>query len=474
MENIDNILLKIINSKCNKKDYVNNIKYLYNANVLTNDETNLIEKALNYMQIYNNVDLIKLFKELNYDYTDLENIEEFNYSQMLESINNLITTRREVENQNLINESLSLSAQGIYTNKTLDTFFNRYINEIKIEEDNTYKELYSINIKKDEYVSTLNGYIDEITGGLANGSITSIVGARDICKSIWSLNIAYKCLADNKNVLYISLETKKEDIYKRLLSRHSCETKFDNKLTIMELSNEEYLDEYHKVYDDFEKNLLKNIVVFDKDDFNTMSIYNMQMLIAHSNNQFLKRNNNTIDLIVIDGFLNMIIEERNKTITNRNHVINYYYKYLKTQANNLLGFNNQIPIIITMDIRRDAQYLIEHSMGTHDEFNLGFVEDEAITLSDNIYAVYSDFNLRKQQKARYKVLKSAKDIMEESKLGNMDFDHYYIEDNYYNKDIAKLEQEDKELTQSMTDVITSNNVSYSGSQMDLLDLDIFK
>lgn len=476
MGKIDDNLLKIINSKCGNKEYVNNIKYLYNSGVLTNEEIKLCEKVLYYKQIYNDVDLIKLFNEMNYDYDDLKNIEQFGYSQMLGCINSLITTRREEENKHLIDDSLTLSAKGIYTNKTLDTFFNRYINEIKIEEDDTYEKLYSIDDKEEDYISSANEYIDEISGGLAKGSISSIIGTSDMCKSIWALNITYRCLKENKNVLYISLGTKKEDIYKRLLSRHSCNKKFDKELTTIEMSKEEYIDDYHKVYNDFENFLLKNIIIFDKDDFSIMSIYNLQMLIAHANSQFLKESDNTIDLIVVDDFSNMVIEEKQKTVTNRNTVINYYYKYLKTQANSLLGSATKIPIVITMDMKKNTQHVIDCGY----DFNLDLVEDEANIMSDNIYSIYSDNNLRKSLLAKLKVLKSIKSVMEESVLSKFDFNHCYIQYNNYDDDEKQKDQRIKDLTQEnenlnkqleesnkeMLDIILSK----SSNEPDLLDL----
>lgn len=69
-------------------------------------------------------------------------------------------------------------------------------------------------------------FIDEMTGGVHKGEVTSIAGFAGHCKTTFAINISYSALTLNNNVLYLSLEVPSESIYFDFISRHSNNSKF--------------------------------------------------------------------------------------------------------------------------------------------------------------------------------------------------------------------------------------------------------
>lgn len=476
--------LKILNSSCSNIDYVNNLRYLLNSTVLSEDEVELCEKMLHQVEVFHQSDLSKVLKELDVgiDTSNFDITDKMNNLQMYEKIDKLIFGRLEEQNKMLIEEALEKSAEGVYEEKALDAFFNRYVSNIKIEDDTIFEDLYSPQtVRKKETISTANGYIDEVTGGIEKGSITSIVGTYDDFKSIWALNLAYKCLKNKQNVLYISLGTTKLELYKRFLTRHSKDRKFEKPLTIEEINDESNKDLYLKIYGDFQNFFKDRLIIYDDTYLAISTQYALQKLIVYAHNEFIKRFNEGIDVIIVDDFSNMTIDNGKKTITSRSRVVNTYYKYLKHQAQSLLGYNKQVPIIVTISAAANSMISLENNC----DFCLDFVDEEVKVLSDNIFTVYGNINLRRNGNMRLKVLKSTQGIMEQSKLETVDITHCHMKyaecdnDDEIEKDDTieqltkqneELEKANQETNQHMIDILAGRNTPCEEQEFTLDEL----
>lgn len=119
--------------------------------------------------------------------------------------------------------------------------------------------------------------IDEDTGGLQPGTMTTILGFTGSFKTTWALNIAYNAINNDKNVLYLSLEVTKENIMYNLLSRHSLDDKFKVKIEHLDLkhkklskTDEDYL--FDKIHPDL-LSLKGNIQVVDETELESYSFY---------------------------------------------------------------------------------------------------------------------------------------------------------------------------------------------------------
>ena len=216
MKELDITLLTILMANTNNKYYVHNLRYLLNADVLSKDEETICYSLLKQIELYGHINLPVALNELSYKLDDIENCEELNYASMFTTIDELIQNRREEENKALMKEAIESGSPQLYTGKMLETFFNRYANNITVSKDDDYEKLSEPDyITPPKTISCANEYIDSLIGGLEIGTITTLVGTYDNYKSLWALNIAYKCLKSGMNVMYLSLGTKRIEVYKR-------------------------------------------------------------------------------------------------------------------------------------------------------------------------------------------------------------------------------------------------------------------
>ena len=67
--------------------------------------------------------------------------------------------------------------------------------------------------------------IDNICGGIPEGSVTIIMGGTGSFKTMTTTNICYNAMNSGKNICYISLEISKAHMYFNMYSRHSVSGK---------------------------------------------------------------------------------------------------------------------------------------------------------------------------------------------------------------------------------------------------------
>lgn len=473
MKDIDAKLLEILISNCEKSGYVHNIRYLLNADVLSKEEEKICFSIFKHIEFYGNINVPAILTQLSYNVDEIENIPNINYAEMFVAIDKLIQSRRDEENKKLMQNALDLSSSQLYTGEMLDTFFNRYSNSITVGEDNDFEALNELGYTTEPItISSANEYIDNLIGGIEVGKLTTIVGGYDYYKSIWAINIAYKSLKELKNVLYISLGANREEVYKRFLSRHSCDSKFGCPISVEEMSKEPNLsliDAYERIYNDFDAVFRKHLVVFDEGEFIINSHYNLQKLIVYAQKQFIEKSGEGIDVIIIDDFSNMKLDNGKRSITNKSTIINEYYKYLRNQANNLLGTGKSINVITTIHAINNFEYFFTNSY----DFTLDFINDEVIVLSDYIFTIYTDKELCENNKAKIKMLKAYNNVaMEQSKFETLDYEHWCLKyapdnnDDEASKDekIETLLQENKRLnkdvanqSQTIMDMMTNKS-----------------
>lgn len=478
MKELDITLLTILMANTNNKYYVHNLRYLLNADVLSKDEETICYSLLKQIELYGHINLPVALNELSYKLDDIENCEELNYASMFTTIDELIQNRREEENKALMKEAIESGSPQLYTGKMLETFFNRYANNITVSKDDDYEKLSEPDyITPPKTISCANEYIDSLIGGLEIGTITTLVGTYDNYKSLWALNIAYKCLKSGMNVMYLSLGTKRIEVYKRFLSRHSCDRKFGGTINVDDIESKCDRTIYDGVYIDFEAVLKEHLVIFDDEECIVNSHYNLQKLIVYAQKEFLEKTGKGIELIIIDDFSNIKLDNGKRSVTNRSIIINEYYKYLSNQAKDLLGTYEKINIVITFHAINNFDYFFTNCC----DFTLDFVDNEVNILSDYIFTIYVDHDLRENGNAKLKVLKSYNVTMEESRAENIDYEHWHLKyapDNnddeaYKDELIGKLENQNEQLTytvhtqaQEMLDMVMDKTNETKGMSLD--------
>lgn len=439
MQEIDEELIKIFKTELSTEELVANIKHLLNANVLNNVEIQLCEKILEQIEIIGIQDLESILKILKIDINNFSDILGYEKNQILEKIDNLIMVRKEIEDKKIQSLAMKNMSKGILDKETIDVFFNRYTEAIKIKESNVLESLINIDEDATVEISTSCSRIDYLIDGLENGTITTITGNKTYqtddgniksvnadYKGLWAINIVYKALLKNKNVLYIALGKNESNVYKALLSKHSCSDTFDRPLSYADLTSkkEAVKDVLLKVYEDFKDKYQNNIIVFDENQFNISTHHNLQRLIAYSEKKFKDLSGKGLDLIVLDDFTYMKLEIKRKSIVNKNIIANDYYKFLKNQAKNLLGTGRKIPILLTIDP-------IDNGLGASKNvgnYVLDFLLYEVQALSDNVLSIYGNPNLNSAHSVKTQILKSKKEIMTESVAVRADIKYYNMED----------------------------------------------
>ena len=433
MDKLDEKLYRILISECPINEFKIYIRQLLNSTVLDNNEMELCEKVFENMEFYHCTYIDKILKDMKYDINNVNQITPISHLNIPQAIQDFIYDRKQEENQKVIQMGLDDSSKDSFSKKALDVFFKRYASKIEFTDDNTFDSLEVPEDLTDTYsISFAQTYIDTILGGLEEGTVTSIIGDSSVTKSIWALNIAYRAIKEKKNVLYILLGTNKETLYKRFLSRSSCDDKYKHPISFNEINTKYDRAVYDMVYEDFKYELLPHLIVYDEHNLSINTTFSLQSLITKAENNF----QSGIDLIIVDDFSYMRLENARRTISNKSTIIHEYYTYLRDQSRSLLG-HASIPIVITTNANINMEYIIN----CNEEFRLQDVMEEIELLSDNILCIYCNKCSKKSGIAKVKVLKSHKEVMQESMAVKLDYDYFWLK---YSDDLS--EEEDLKLS----------------------------
>ena len=387
--------IRIFKTNVIHQELVSNINYLKEADVLTIEESELCNSMLEQLELTNKIDLKKSLTQLldKENVPDFENIEGYERLELESKIDEFIKERKKEKEGELLELLISELEHGEISKNATKVFFDKYIDIVDIKDDNVYDNLGKIE-DVEINISSCVDFIDEKIHGLQNGTLTTIIGEDDVCKSMWAINVAYEALLQGKNILYLTPSYNKETIYKRFIVRHSCDVnRFDKPFTFDDPYTDYDKDNYLKVYSDFKMNYLKHLILFDESEFIISTRYNLQKLIAYAEDKFLKATGDGISLIVFDDFTQMKLDNGRRSITNIHTIISEYYKYLKNQARNLLGTERKISILTTIN----SYYLYDVRNN---------VPKELKVLSDNIFSIYADVYRKNPNKFEISVLQS--------------------------------------------------------------------
>lgn len=188
--------------------------------------------------------------------------------------------------------------------------------------------------------------VDSRIGGMSMGTVTTIAGFTGQYKSTWSLNIArLNAYEFGYNIVYISLETPKQDMNWNLLSRHSYETKFpkfnfvghDRMRQCMMTQEEEDF-----IFDEVEKDLKGSfvaqdgntyergkVIVLDESDFSTFSFGEVTAVLEKIDDEL----GGKLDAVIVDYV--QLCKFSGEGITyDANSQINSYVTFFRRLAQN--------------------------------------------------------------------------------------------------------------------------------------------
>lgn len=188
--------------------------------------------------------------------------------------------------------------------------------------------------------------IDDRIGGMNAGTVTTIAGFTGQFKTSWSLNIArLNAYELGYNIVYISLETPKQDMNWNLLSRHSYEMKFPkynfvghDRMRRCELTQEEEDFIFNEVEADLKGEYVDangvshkrgRVIILDESDFNTFSFGEITAVLEKVDDEL----NGMLDAVVVD-YVQLCKFSGSGITSDANAQINSYVTFFRRLSQN--------------------------------------------------------------------------------------------------------------------------------------------
>lgn len=251
--------------------------------------------------------------------------------------------------------------------------------------------------------------IDDDIGGLQSGTLATILGFTGSFKTTWALNIAYNAIESGKNVLYLSLEVTKENIYYNLLSRHSFDSKFSTHIEHLDLKRKNVADkdfEYleNTIYPDF-RSIKGHIYIVDETELEAYSFYALETKFREIDKIAVSETGHGIDLLVIDHAQLLKFDQSMKGIGNETNVVNAYISFFRQCALNWIKSGRQISVLILSQSSREGW---KEAVKREGQYRLTALAEanELERASSIVLSVFSSESLKQMKSAKVQILKN--------------------------------------------------------------------
>lgn len=274
-----------------------------------------------------------------------------------------------------------------------------------IDESFDNLEEYTNNREKDINLPTGIAKLDENNAYLQKGTTTTVFAYTGNYKTMFCTNVAYNIMNESKNVLYVSLEISKEDMYINFLSRHSYN--YDKKISHSDIKSgkatekeKKYL--FNTVYPDFKDKLKDHIIIYDETDISKNSYNEFSKLFLKADNNFIKTTGYGIDLIVIDH-INLLKFDSDLKSQNDYATVNHWMSFLRKNAINFLNQKRKVAVLCACQSSRQGY----KEALKNKKYNLtGIAEGNEIErCSSTIFSIFTSDEHRKNQKTQMQILK---------------------------------------------------------------------
>lgn len=216
-----------------------------------------------------------------------------------------------------------------------------------------------------EYVESKKGEITLSSGikelenqnfALYKGKISTVFAYTGSFKTMFCSNTAYNIINNGGNVLYISLEVSKSEMYINFLSRHSYN--FDKKISHSDIKTNRISDNDKKylfdtIYPDFKDRLKDHLIVYDETDISINSYAVFNKLLSQADKEFIKNTGQGIDLIIIDH-LNLLKFSSGERTLNDYSAVNHWMSYFRKNCMDFLGQKKQVAILCACQSSREG------------------------------------------------------------------------------------------------------------------------
>lgn len=224
--------------------------------------------------------------------------------------------------------------------------------------DNSFENLKNYVESIDESINLSTGIkiLDENNAFLKKGKISTVFAYTGNFKTMFCSNVAYSIIQNGSNVLYLSLEINKEEMYINFLSRHSYN--FEHKVSHSDIKNglldeeqKEYL--FNTIYPDFESKLKSHLLVYDETDITSNTYAVFSKLLSQADNYFSKKTGHGLDLVVVDH-LNLLKFDSGEKVQNEYSAVNHWMSYFRKNSISFLNQKRQISILCACQSSREG------------------------------------------------------------------------------------------------------------------------
>lgn len=393
------------------KDTLNKLDDLLQMNEIDLNEKSMIRKYIHMVTQIGNVPSIDTMRT-EFPGLYFENLETLTEDELDDYIRLYMASKKNLEASKKLLELSSL----VKTNGLTEPIINQLNQLTKSDivsishEDisNKLMELYKNKINEVGIKTSVN-QIDEDTGGLQPGTITTILGFTGSYKTTWALNMTYNAIRDNMNVLYLSLEVTKEKVFYSLLSRHSFDDKFkihidNSKLKKKQLEDNEFEYLEKEIYPDFLK-FPGKVYVVDESELEAYSFFSLENKFREIDKLANQETGHGIDLLVIDHAQLLKFDASMKSVGNETNVVNAYVSFFRQSVLNWIKSGRQIAGLILSQSSREGW---KEAVRAEGKYRLTALAEanELERASSVVLSVFCSESLKQIKSAKIQILKN--------------------------------------------------------------------
>ena len=189
--------------------------------------------------------------------------------------------------------------------------------------------------------------------------INVIAGMTGHGKSMLGNSLAYKAVNDGLNVVYITLEVSKENMFYQMISIKSFldnayegEWVSHSDIKKRQLTTEQEAKVFDKIWPEF-KEMKGNLHILTEWDFDTGSTASLQHKLMEVEDYSKKQTGRGIDFLIVD-YIQLFKDYKEASGYGEYSTLTQWVNDFRKMSLNYLGENREIPIVLLAQLNRDA------------------------------------------------------------------------------------------------------------------------
>ena len=295
--------------------------------------------------------------------------------------------------------------------------------------DDKYDDLETYLEEKENEVTLSTGIkaLDDRSFQLVKGKICSIFAYTGSFKTMFCTNVAYNAMKNGANVVYISLEIDKREMYFNFLSRHSYSDTFETKIShsdikVGRINEDEKTYLFNELSPHFKNELKEHLIVYDETDIssNTYSIFTN--LLSKAENKFMKETGKGVDLIIVDHI--NLLKFGGERMQNDYSSVNHWMAYFRKNSIDFLGKGKQVAILCAAQSSREG---FKEATKNHGKYSLTSIAEgnEIERSAAYVLSIYTSDEDRKKNKTQIQILKYRDDAHDDNPIPMLVDPKYY-------------------------------------------------